>query len=926
MVRRIERSGRASTTLAWRGGRATAAPLLSIAIVAWARTAAADSFEYPTATLVNVTSGVEHVPGANLSIIRYTCPSAYPHLANWKNNSSGGTTSEWASGGNGTTDNPDWFEALMGGGLTGADVGTYYVCSAIWPPTTSDCGGEGERVCWGAVLTPIETWQRADWMFFHGGSGLCDHGLVAGLDFRCRSSTRHQLDTNGWEHWAADNQRYGVSAKEPMNWTTYFGSHESFNTRADAYTFPSHTYSLSDQLVHGARYIDLRARWIATALQKHERLSHTTGDSSTVGGSVADRPFTYGIQEIGTWLAGNPDQVIRLEIGVGYDSAGAPGDANGTPGWRYITDPLDKYLAGRILTPSEWCHYLHENYPTIARPFPENSTPDDCTSTADAGAPYVPYRWPTMSEMRALGRQVLLTTNGGHLDGRHAFEYATDSTYSGNDMDGEAGYGNGFARSFDGSACLRSDTFYLYNSDATPQQRDYVNRATTTEEEARVFGQVDFAYDSWTGYLVANEDDVEQLATEVDRLAGADQATSMEAVTLCKVGLMKLDEVGSDNAFESETETVDGLTDRRRGVIWSWAPDDYGTNGGPAGANCAALDGDDDRWHSSACSDVHPFACARPRSGDPTTWNDLLHEDWKVTVSAGTWDQGTETCDREFGSEGYVYSSPRNGLANQKLIAARDAALAAGTDLWVSYSDAGGTWHAGAPPLVSIGGVPSSWVNHDVVLSLDAVNKADPTTEIATISYTLTGAENASGTISGASGSVTVTHEGITAAEAQATDEEGNTSTALSVMVQIDRTPPAVTYAGNTGAYLVDQTIVITCSTADNLSGVQSNTCAGVNAPAWTFTAGSHTLTATAVDFAGNVGNGSTTFTVTASPDSLCSVTKTFVPNQSTADAMCKVLTKGNVSAYINMVQARLNSGQITASQAATLTYFAGTL
>ena len=46
--------------------------------------------------------------------------------------------------------------------------------------------------------------------------------------------------------------------------------------------------------------------------------------------------------------------------------------------------------------------------------------------------------------------------------------------------------------------------------------------------------------------------------------------------------------------------------------------------------------------------------------------------------------------------------------------------------------------------------------------------------------------------------------------------------------INIDKTPPVVTYTGNLGTYTVDQTVDITCTATDNLSGVESTTCADI--------------------------------------------------------------------------------------------------
>jgi GH35 family endo-1,4-beta-xylanase len=89
--------------------------------------------------------------------------------------------------------------------------------------------------------------------------------------------------------------------------------------------------------------------------------------------------------------------------------------------------------------------------------------------------------------------------------------------------------------------------------------------------------------------------------------------------------------------------------------------------------------------------------------------------------------------------------------------------------------------------------------------------------------------------------------------------------------LEADTTPPVVTYTGNAGSYTVDQTVAIHCAASDPSpgSGVASTTCADVNGPAYSFGLGSHTYSATAEDVAGNVGSGSTTFTVNVTYASL---------------------------------------------------------
>jgi hypothetical protein len=109
-------------------------------------------------------------------------------------------------------------------------------------------------------------------------------------------------------------------------------------------------------------------------------------------------------------------------------------------------------------------------------------------------------------------------------------------------------------------------------------------------------------------------------------------------------------------------------------------------------------------------------------------------------------------------------------------------------------------------------------------------------------------------------------------------------SGAVSETVKHDSRPPVVTYTGNTG-YTIDQQVTIDCSASDPVpgSGLDSDTCDDVDAPAWSFALGGHTLSATAKDVAGNQASGSATFTVGVTFTSLENVVTEFCSNPATA-------------------------------------------
>jgi len=176
-----------------------------------------------------------------------------------------------------------------------------------------------------------------------------------------------------------------------------------------------------------------------------------------------------------------------------------------------------------------------------------------------------------------------------------------------------------------------------------------------------------------------------------------------------------------------------------------------------------------------------------------------------------------------------------------------------------------------------------------------------------------------------------------------ATDGANNSGAAAgsanTATILVDATPPAVTYSGNQGTYTVDQTVSITCTASDTLSNVASTTCQNINAPAYTFPLGVTHLSATAADNAGNVGNGSTSFTVQLTYDALSNLVAQFVTDPNVAAGLSDKLAaaqaakqRGNtktannqITAFIKQVSAQ-SGKSMTAAQAALLIQLAQAL
>ena len=100
----------------------------------------------------------------------------------------------------------------------------------------------------------------------------------------------------------------------------------------------------------------------------------------------------------------------------------------------------------------------------------------------------------------------------------------------------------------------------------------------------------------------------------------------------------------------------------------------------------------------------------------------------------------------------------------------------------------------------------------------------------------------------------TISGEGVNQTVAgTATDNAGlSTGATSSPPVNIDLTPPSISYTGNAGSYTIDQTVNITCSATDALSGIASSTCANISGSAASFALGTNNFSATATRHAAN--------------------------------------------------------------------------
>ncbi|MFD0693251.1 hypothetical protein ACFQZT_04015 [Paenibacillus sp. GCM10027628] len=229
----------------------------------------------------------------------------------------------------------------------------------------------------------------------------------------------------------------------------------------------------------------------------------------------------------------------------------------------------------------------------------------------------------------------------------------------------------------------------------------------------------------------------------------------------------------------------------------------------------------------------------------------------------------------------------------------------------------------------------NGWINKDAVVTIEA-NRA------YSITYSAAGAQPiVPTTVKGASVQFPVAAEGVTNVTYAASNFSGIKETPRTMDIRIDKTAPVIEFSGER-SYTVQQAVYIGCTAKDVLSGMANNPCSAplVGAPAYTFDPGSHDITVSATDLAGNTGTASFTFQVSVTYDGVCELIRQFaVDDLGIANGLCSKLLnaqeaeiRGNLNAKEGMLHAFLNevdaqSGKkLTAEQAQILKKLAGYL
>lgn len=142
--------------------------------------------------------------------------------------------------------------------------------------------------------------------------------------------------------------------------------------------------------------------------------------------------------------------------------------------------------------------------------------------------------------------------------------------------------------------------------------------------------------------------------------------------------------------------------------------------------------------------------------------------------------------------------------------------------------------------------------------------------------------------------------------------------------VRRDATAPVVTYTNAKATYDITEDVFIFCNAADGTSGVATSDCQNIIGPASMF-ASTNVFSATATDFAGNVGTGSVMFNVVVTAAGLKTLVAQWVTNTNDVRNLQRRLDRNDIDGFIKNVQREIGKS-ISPENGAELIRLASTL
>ncbi|MFC5449803.1 glycoside hydrolase family 2 TIM barrel-domain containing protein [Paenibacillus aestuarii] len=173
----------------------------------------------------------------------------------------------------------------------------------------------------------------------------------------------------------------------------------------------------------------------------------------------------------------------------------------------------------------------------------------------------------------------------------------------------------------------------------------------------------------------------------------------------------------------------------------------------------------------------------------------------------------------------------------------------------------------------------NGWYTTDVTITLTA---SDDLSGVANTQYSIDNGQNWISFIN----PISITQDGLNTIEYRSKDRVGNIEAAKTLILPIDKTVPTVSFSVYEGKeYWIDQTITISCEATDTGSGIATSTCKNIAAPAYSFTLGANSVSASATDAAGNPSSATLRFAVKVSLESLKGLVNQFLSDNHTGIA-----------------------------------------
>lgn len=504
-----------------------------------------------------------------------------------------------------------------------------------------DCGGQDERACMPGDaayvylrgFAPLPVCDFSLNPNFENGSWMCrDLGRRKTVSEQVWGNVRFPLSRA--THFQQTDQHRRISADLPLNYVPILGTHNSYSNPVDGGNLQlvvDQMLTITDQLQMGARHIRLDPiakvssatpilchasnydeSWLSyfkLPTNERELCATETNVLGTHGFISRQRPLVYGIREVKYWLQKHPDEVIVLRF-------------------NNVGDSVRRSDVVRVIE--------HELGDMVYRE-PANG------------------KLPTMRQMRALGKQVVVL---GNVDYYSNYVYKDPTPYPGNDTTSPlfpiCKYGNFESTGLDRPATRNG----VANWVNIGEDRSLSNAFNPPGQNGLV-GALETETATYCGYSMIGLDFFHSLPSAPD---------------VFLPGLGQKDYSGPSP------------DPRPHASIWSWTGGTVLTEPMPAVLSKPFIafphypgylsDHRNYRWKPMDENAARPFACAGAAEAD----NPRKYE-WRITPTAGPWKMGETEC-QKLGAQ-FHFWRPNSAIENQGLVAQLKGVAA--SDVWINH-------------------------------------------------------------------------------------------------------------------------------------------------------------------------------------------------------------------------------------------------